>query len=113
VTLSTAAPPALVDTGDTGTVRPAQALARAVAADTDSTRTVVMTLPRPTTAASTVREKRAVPDVHGLTVRAAVYALHRAGFRVELAGLHLAGSTVPVAGSMLEPGSTVRLVTVP
>lgn len=54
---------------------------------------------------------RAVPDIHGLPLRAAVRALHRAGFRVQVTGLRLGGSyaTTPAAGSVVRAGSLVRL----
>ena len=51
---------------------------------------------------------RAVPDVHGLPLRAAVHALHHAGFRVELID-GPAGLTVPAAGSMASEGAIVKL----
>jgi cell division protein FtsI (penicillin-binding protein 3) len=58
---------------------------------------------------------RPVPDVHGMTLRAAVRTLHRAGFRVQVAGGRLggAGATAPAAGAPLRAGSLVRLVTGP
>ena len=50
---------------------------------------------------------RVVPEVRGMPVRRAVYALHRAGFRVTLSS---GGSgTAPTAGSFAPAGSTVRL----
>jgi hypothetical protein len=52
---------------------------------------------------------RAVPDVHGLPARAAVRALHRAGFRVQLA-LGAPGTTSPAAGVVAPAGTLVRLV---
>ena len=68
---------------------------------------------------------QAVPDVRGLPVRRAVYALHKAGFRVTLAsgapapggaGLGAAGAatgTAPAAGTLAAAGSTVRLARAP
>lgn len=56
---------------------------------------------------------RAVPDVRGLTIRAAVYALHRAGFRVQASGAGTAQSTLPNAGAVMGAGSLVRLVAAP
>ena len=51
---------------------------------------------------------RAVPDVHGMSLRAAVHALHRAGFRVELiAGAP--GATIPSAGTVVPEGELVKL----
>jgi cell division protein FtsI (penicillin-binding protein 3) len=59
---------------------------------------------------------RAIPDVRGLAVRRAVYALHRAGFRVSLATLDASGpasATTPAAGTLAPSGSTVRLARAP
>ncbi|MBX6331113.1 MAG: penicillin-binding protein 2 [Gemmatimonadaceae bacterium] len=58
---------------------------------------------------------RTVPDVHGLPMRAAVRALHRAGFHVALAGWDggEAARTAPAAGTAARAGSTVRLVSAP
>ncbi|GAC1683255.1 MAG: penicillin-binding protein [Gemmatimonadaceae bacterium] len=54
-------------------------------------------------------DPRAVPDVRGLPLRAAVAALHRTGFQVQLVpGAEMA--TVPPAGARVPPGSLVRLV---
>jgi cell division protein FtsI (penicillin-binding protein 3) len=55
---------------------------------------------------------RAVPDVHGLSLRAAVHALHAAGFRVRLAS-GAPGDTDPVAGAMAPAGAVVRLAGTP
>ena len=51
---------------------------------------------------------RAVPDVRGLSVRAAVRALHQAGFRVRLVDAP-ATYTLPTAGAMAAPGTVVQL----
>jgi beta-lactam-binding protein with PASTA domain len=49
-----------------------------------------------------------VPDVHGLSLRQAVHALHAAGFHVQLErGAVLA--TAPAAGSLAPVGAVVRL----
>ena len=59
---------------------------------------------------------RAIPDVHGLPVRRAVYALHRAGFRVSLATVDASGAasaTAPPAGALATAGTIVRLVRAP
>jgi cell division protein FtsI (penicillin-binding protein 3) len=50
---------------------------------------------------------RAIPDVRGLPLRAAVFELHRAGFRVRLAGP--GRGTFPAAGVVLRGGSLVHL----
>jgi len=51
---------------------------------------------------------RPVPEVRGLSMRAAVRTLHRAGFRVTIDGTGTAGETSPAAGTMLPSGSVVR-----
>ena len=51
---------------------------------------------------------RAVPDVSGLSLRAAVRALHAAGFRVRLTEA-ASTSTSPAAGAMAAPGTVVEL----
>jgi cell division protein FtsI (penicillin-binding protein 3) len=51
---------------------------------------------------------RAVPDVHGLPLRQAVFALHQAGFRVQLVRTGSPGSW-PAAGTSARPGSVVKL----
>jgi len=74
-----------------------------------------------------VTAARAVPDVRGLPVRRAVYALHRAGFRVKLgsggasrttpagsgAADGAAGGTAPAAGARVAAGSTIHLAVHP
>jgi hypothetical protein len=62
---------------------------------------------------SGVGPARAVPDVHVLSLRAAVHALHQAGFRVLLDSGVPRGQTVPAAGSVAEPEAAVRLGSVP
>lgn len=53
---------------------------------------------------------RAVPDVRGLPLRAAVRSLHDAGFRVRLtAGAASSRPTEPAPGVIAPPGSLVRL----
>jgi cell division protein FtsI (penicillin-binding protein 3) len=51
---------------------------------------------------------RPVPDVRGLSTRAAVRALHEAGFRVALVTAQ-STPTVPIAGTLLIPGSIIKL----
>ena len=51
---------------------------------------------------------RAVPDVRGLSVRAAVRAIHQAGFRVRLSEAATT-YTLPAAGAMAPPGTLVQL----
>jgi len=52
---------------------------------------------------------RNVPEVRGLSVRAAVAALHRAGFRVRTVRGGSEGVTVPAAGTPASPGTLVQL----
>lgn len=54
-----------------------------------------------------------VPDVAGLSVRAAAFTLHRSGFRVMLDGSGTAVSSRPSAGASAPRGSTVTVVTAP
>jgi cell division protein FtsI (penicillin-binding protein 3) len=51
---------------------------------------------------------RPIPDVRGLSLRAAVHTLHESGFRVQLAA-GAGGMTTPEAGTPLRTGSMVRL----
>jgi cell division protein FtsI (penicillin-binding protein 3) len=55
-------------------------------------------------------ERRPVPDVHGLSLRAAARTLHRRGFRVTLRGWGVADHTAPAAGSPASPGSVITVV---
>ncbi len=66
---------------------------------------VALAMPRTERAPS---RTRIVPDVGELSLRAAVRALHRAGFRVQLA-VGPPGTTAPAAGKALAAGTTVRL----
>lgn len=63
------------------------------------------TTPRVSPPPSTLR---AVPDVRGLSIRAAVRAIHQAGFRVRLTEAP-ATYTLPAAGTMVAPGTLVQL----
>jgi cell division protein FtsI (penicillin-binding protein 3) len=69
----------------------------------------VVDLPAGIRPAPTPVTPRAVPDVRGLTLRAAVRALHNAGFRVRLLTASASG-TAPAAGTMAAPGTIVELV---
>ena len=80
--------------------------------DTIAPRTFVATLPLRSKPKAAVVPPRAVPDVHGFTLRQAVHALHAAGFRVEL-DLKGTGDTQPVAGSMIPVGTLVHLSATP
>ena len=73
----------------------------------------VYRLDTPKQPAAAAVASRSIPDVRGMPVRRAVYALHRAGFRVSLATVDAAGtalSTAPAAGTLAPSGSVVRLV---
>jgi cell division protein FtsI (penicillin-binding protein 3) len=80
--------------------------------DTIAPRTFVATLPLHGKQKPVVVPPKAVPDVHGFTLRQAVHALHAAGFRVEL-DLKGNGDTQPAAGSMLPVGTLVHLSATP
>lgn len=74
---------------------------------TSAIATQLVSLSQPRASAPT-RDPRPVPDVRGLDLREAVYALHGAGFRVQLVkGAN--GETAPAAGALTAPGSLVRL----
>jgi cell division protein FtsI (penicillin-binding protein 3) len=68
----------------------------------------VVALPYARPRAQATAGPRPVPDVTGLSVRAAVRALHQSGFRVMLAG-DLGAPTDPSAGTVLPAGSIVKL----
>jgi membrane peptidoglycan carboxypeptidase len=71
----------------------------------------VIALDSPAVAVRPRADARPVPDVSGMPVRGAVFALHRAGFRVRLAG---AGrGTSPAAGTLRKPGTMVELYSQP
>ena len=55
-------------------------------------------------------ERRPVPDVRGLSLRAAVRTLHRRGFRVTVRGWGIADHTTPAAGSPATPGSVITVL---
>ena len=69
---------------------------------------VVVALDAPVAGAPRAAATVAVPDVHGMALRAAVAALHGAGLRVQLAR-GAAGATFPVAGAQVRRGAVVRL----
>jgi membrane peptidoglycan carboxypeptidase len=50
-----------------------------------------------------------MPDLHGLSARAAVRALAKAGMSVRVAGHGVVTAQDPMAGAALEPGTSVRL----
>ena len=68
----------------------------------------VVSLARPRAEPAMARAARPIPDVRGLALREAVYALHGAGFRVRLVrGAN--GETAPDAGVLTPAGALVRL----
>ncbi len=69
---------------------------------------VVIDLPSTTQSTPPPSTLRAVPDVRGLSIRAAVKRLHEAGFRVRLVDGQ-STFTLPAAGAMAAPGSLVQL----
>ena len=85
----------------------------AAPADEDTLPPAILDVGRARRAAPPPGLARAIPDVHGLSLRAASYALHRAGFHVQLDGYGAALSTMPAAGTVAQPGTLVRLTTAP
>jgi cell division protein FtsI (penicillin-binding protein 3) len=83
------------------------------AAEEDSAGTTpfVASIPAPPPA-KLVLAARAVPDVHGLSLRQAVHALHAAGFRVTLSA-GASGETSPAAGALAPAGALIRLAGAP
>lgn len=56
---------------------------------------------------------RAVPDVRGLTLRAAARRLHREGLQVKVTGWGTVTGVAPASGTRVPRGTTVRLVAEP
>lgn len=102
---SLAAPDSLVTVADTN--------GHAASSDDDTLPPAVLDVGRTRRAPPPTTTPRAIPDVHGLTLREAVYALHRAGFHVQLDGYGPAVQSTPAAGTIAEPGALVRLSNVP
>jgi len=69
---------------------------------------VVIDLPSTSHAPAVATALRAIPDVRGLSLRAAVRTLHDAGFRVRLID-GPSTSTSPAAGAVAAPGTIVEL----
>jgi len=69
---------------------------------------VIIDLPSTAHAAVVPTALRAIPDVRGLSLRAAVRSLHKAGFRVRLID-GPSTFTSPLAGAMAAPGTVVEL----
>lgn len=88
----------------------ADSLARATLDDDDDTLPpTIFDLGHARRAPVVAAAPRTVPDVRGLSVRAATFALHRAGFNVQLDGFGSARTTAPAAGAMAQSGSLVRV----
>jgi cell division protein FtsI (penicillin-binding protein 3) len=81
--------------------------------DDDTLPPLVLALGHPRRALPPPTTPRAIPDVHGLTVRAAAFSLHRAGFRVALDGFGDARASSPAAGTMALPGALVHVSAAP
>jgi cell division protein FtsI (penicillin-binding protein 3) len=77
--------------------------------DDDTLPPVVLDLDRTHRATAPATAPRAIPDVRGLSVRAAMLALHRAGFNVQLDGYGSARAIAPVAGTIAQTGTLVRV----
>ena len=91
---------------------PAVAVGRGDKAPTvlDSARSIVMRLPAEPQRERSSPPPRAVPNVRGMSLRAAVRSLHLAGFRVQLSRAESSSAlTEPAAGAMASAGSLVRL----
>ena len=82
-----------------------------IAEDDDTVRSVVLDLDRARRVPVPAAPPRSIPDVHGLSVREAALALHRAGFNVQLDGFGSASTTAPGAGAMAPAGTLVRVIT--
>jgi membrane peptidoglycan carboxypeptidase len=103
-----AARDASLDRGALAARKPAPAETTVVAAAADIASSVTVDLPLRPTHSGPIGAPRAVPEVHGMSLRAAVHALHRAGFRVELIE-SAPGVTIPVAGTVVPEGAIVKL----
>lgn len=77
--------------------------------DDDTLPSVVLDLDRAHRAPVPATPPRAIPDVRGLSARAATLALHRAGFNVQLDGYGSARATAPGAGTIAQTGTLVRV----
>jgi cell division protein FtsI (penicillin-binding protein 3) len=94
---------------------PAASITQTAAADVApvvAESTVTVRLPLAPARVESAGAPRPIPDVTRLPLRAAVYALHHAGFRVMLDS-GPAGRTTPGAGTVAAPGTLVRLAGAP
>ena len=105
-----AARSAAVARDSAGVAREDSVRAAAVVATDDSAGAtpIVAVLPLRAQTVAKPLAARVVPNVHGLTLRAAVMTLHSAGFRVQLTD-GAPGSTFPDAGALAPAGSLVQL----
>ncbi len=103
-----AARDASLDRGALAARKAAPAETTVVAAAADIASSVTVDLPLRPAHSGPTGAPRAVPDVHGMSLRAAVHALHRAGLKVELIE-SAPGVTIPVAGTVVPEGAIVKL----
>ncbi len=75
---------------------------------TEGTRSYTIELPAVRKPSPVAIAPRAVPNVSGMSIRAAVRTLHTAGFRVRLTATSSAG-TSPAAGTIAAPGTIIQL----
>ena len=100
-------------TSETTTLQREASLLAKTAAEEDSAGLTPFVATIPASAPrAVVLAARAVPDVHGLSLRQAVHSLHAAGFRVMLDTGH-SGQTNPAAGTLVAAGSRVHLAMTP
>jgi hypothetical protein len=64
----------------------------------------------PPTASDTMPVRRTVPEVRGLTLRAAARRLHQAGLQATVKGWGTVESESPAAGSLVQPGASVMII---
>jgi hypothetical protein len=74
-----------------------------------TTASYIVKLPAESHVAPIAATVRTVPNVDGLSLRAAVRTLHAAGFRVELIGGTGTLQTIPAAGTSLTSGRVVKI----
>lgn len=112
VAVAAAAEHARQDTATTETRLALRAASQQAADESGGTTPFVASLPAVGPTSMVALPLRPVPDVHGLSLRQAVHALHAAGFRVQLAaGASL--QTTPSAGAVAAAGTIIRLAASP
>ncbi len=87
--------------------RQAPAAPEAAPLETTVGEAVALSWPLPRKTPTPAAPQREVPDVAGETLRAAVRALHRAGFQVRVTGWGEVTGTSPAAGARADSGTTV------